>query len=93
MSNSHKTSRWRFKTAKLRFAELFRRACLEGPQWVTRNSEEVVIVSASEFEQLTRGVKRQNSLVDFFAESPLAGAGVNLERTPDYGRVEDLEIE
>jgi hypothetical protein len=31
-------------------------------------------------------LKKSQSLTDFFAQSPLAKAKVNLERLPDYGR-------
>jgi hypothetical protein len=30
--------------------------------------------------------KRKKSLVQFFAQSPLAGLTIDLERQPDYGR-------
>ena len=33
---------------------------------------------------------KPKSLVQFFAESPLVGSGINLEREPDYGREVDL---
>ncbi len=34
--------------------------------------------------------KQPRSLVQFFAESPLAKAPIDLERKPDYGRIVDL---
>jgi len=44
---------WQLQTAKAQFSELFRRARSEGPQWVTRqNKEAVVVVPAEEFERL-----------------------------------------
>jgi len=39
---------------------------------------------------LKRRRTQPNSLVQFFADSPLAGSGINLERQPDYGRPVDL---
>jgi antitoxin Phd len=78
---------WQLQTAKARFSEVFRRARAEGPQWVTRqNKEAVVILPAEEFARLARRASQPASLVRFFAESPLVGAGLDLTRRPDYGR-------
>lgn len=77
---------WQLQTAKARFSELFRRARSEGPQYVTRQGKEaVVVLPAEEFERLKRR-PRKTSLVQFFAESPLVGSGIDLERKPDFGR-------
>ena len=82
---------WQLQTAKARFSEVFRRARSEGPQWVTRQGKEaVVILPAEEFERLRGRTKQPRSLVKFFAESPLAKLGINFERTPDYGRAVEL---
>ena len=44
--------RWQLQTAKSRFSEVFHRARAEGPQYVTRQGKEaVVIVRAEEFER------------------------------------------
>jgi antitoxin Phd len=83
--------RWQLQAAKARFSEVFRRARSEGPQWITRQGKEaVVMVPAEEFERLVERAKQPRSLVKFFAESPLARVGIDLERTPDYGRTVDL---
>jgi antitoxin Phd len=88
VSRSHP---WQLQTAKARFSEVFRRARTEGPQWVTRQGKEaVVILPAEEFERLTEYNKGPKSLVAFFAESPLAKVNVDLERTRDFGRPVDL---
>ena len=82
---------WQLQTAKAQFSEVFRRARAEGPQWVTRqNKEAVVILPAEEFERLARRARQPASLVRFFAESPLAGVPLDLTRKPDYGR--DIEL-
>ena len=82
---------WQLQTAKARFSEVFRKARSEGPQWITRQGKEaVVVLPAEEFEKLKRRRKQPKSLVQFFAESPLAGSGIDLERKPDYGRPIDL---
>jgi antitoxin Phd len=79
-------NRWQAQNAKAHFSELFRRARSEGPQYVTRQGKEtVVVIAAEEFERLKRR-NRKTSLVQFFAESPLVGSGIDLERNPVFGR-------
>ena len=78
---------WQLQTAKARFSELFRRARTDGPQVVTRQGkEQVVVMPAEQFEQLTRRARQPKSLVKFFAESPLAGVDLDLTREKDSGR-------
>lgn len=82
---------WQLQTAKAQFSEVFRRARSEGPQWVTRQDREaVVIVQAEEFERLSRRSRQPDSLVEFFAKSPMAGVELDLTRPLDYGRDVDL---
>ena len=82
---------WQLQTAKAKFSELFRRARAEGPQYVTRQGKEaVVILPAEEFHRLTSRQRQPVSLVKFFAESPLRGVELDLRRKPDYGRKVDL---
>ncbi len=83
--------RWQLQTAKAKFSELFRRARFEGPQWVTRQDKEaVVVLPAEEFERLRARSRQPQSLVQFFAESPLAKVKIDLERKRDYGRTVEL---
>jgi antitoxin Phd len=83
--------RWQLQTAKARFSELFRRARSEGPQWVTRQDKEaVVVLPAEEFERLQARSRQPRNLVEFFAESPLAKIKIGLERSSDYGRTVKL---
>jgi prevent-host-death family protein len=78
---------WQLQTAKARFSELFRRARTEGPQIVTRQGKEQVVVLATEqFAQLKKRARQPRSLVQFFAESPLAGLKLDFERAKDTGR-------
>jgi prevent-host-death family protein len=82
---------WQLQTAKAKFSELFRRARTDGPQWVTRHeTESVVVVRAEQFEQLTGRSRQPHSLVQFFAESPLAEVELDLGRPRDFGRDVDL---
>jgi antitoxin Phd len=78
---------WQLQDAKARFSELFRRAQSEGPQYVTRQGRDtVVVVTAEEFKRLTTRSRQPHDLVRFFAESPLAGLDLDLERPRDLGR-------
>jgi prevent-host-death family protein len=88
MKNAYPSKkRWQLQTAKARFSELFRRAHSEGPQWVTRQDKEaVVVLPAEEYERLQARSTQPHSLVQFFAQSPLAKVKLRLERKPDYGR-------
>ena len=78
---------WQLQTAKARFSELFRRARTEGPQVVTRQGkEQVVVLPAEQFAQLIKRGRQPKSLVRFFAESPLASVTLDLSRDVDSGR-------
>ena len=82
---------WQLQTAKAQFSEVFRLAHAQGPQWVTRQGKEaVVIIPAEEFERLIARKRQPQSLSQFFAQSPLAKANLDLERVPDYGRAVQL---
>jgi prevent-host-death family protein len=82
--------RWQLQAAKAQFSEVFRRARSEGPQWVTRQDREaVVIVQAEEFERLSRA-RQPESLVEFFRKSPLAEVDLRFDRKSDYGM--DIEL-
>ena len=78
---------WQLQTAKARFSQLFRRARTEGPQVVTRQGkEQVVVLPAEQFASLTKRVRQPKSLVEFFTESPLTHIKLDLTRDVDSGR-------
>jgi antitoxin Phd len=82
---------WQVQTAKARFSEVFRLARTAGPQRITKQGKEgVVMISYEQFEELTVKVRQPKSIVQFFRESPLVGAELNLERDKDTGR--DIEF-
>jgi antitoxin Phd len=90
-ASSIPATRWQLQTAKARFSELFRRTRTEGPQWITKQDKEaVVMIPAEDFEALTARAKQPKSFVQFMRESPLMGSGISLERQEDYGRKVDL---
>jgi len=82
---------WQVQTAKARFSELLRRARAEGPQIVTKQGiDDVVVLPVEHYRKLTKRSQRTTSLAQFFAQSPLAGVNLNLERDRDHGR--DIEL-
>lgn len=82
---------WQVQTAKARFSELFRRARTEGPQLITRQGKEGVIMIADEqYERLIRKSRQPKSLLQFFRQSPLVGLELSFERDRDEGR--DIEL-
>ena len=79
------------QTAKTRFSEVFRRARTEGPQLITRQGKEaVVMISDVQYEQLVGRSHQPKNLVQFFRESPLVGIDLNLDREKDDAR--EIEI-
>ncbi len=82
---------WQVQTAKARFSELFQRARTEGPQRITRQGKEgVVMLSDEQYALLTAKTRRPKSLVQFFRDSPLVGVKLDLSRDKDTGRDIDL---
>ena len=82
---------WQIQTAKARFSEVFRRTRSEGPQLITRQGKEgVVMISDEQYEQLVGRSHQPKSIVQFFRESPLVGVELDLERDKDEGR--DIEL-
>ena len=70
---------------------MFRLALTEGPQRITRQGKEgVVMISDDEYNRLVGKSHQPKSLVQFFRESPLMGLELDLERDKDTGR--DIEL-
>ena len=79
------------QTAKARFSEVFRLARTEGPQLITRQGKDgVVMMPVEQFDRLAIRSRQPKSLVQFFRESPLVGVELDLERDKDTGRDIDL---
>jgi antitoxin Phd len=82
---------WQVQTAKARFSEVFRRARTEGPQRITRQGKEgVVMVAEEQYDRLVGKSHQPKNLVQFFRQSPLVGVELDLERDRDPGRDVDL---
>ncbi|WP_166352353.1 type II toxin-antitoxin system prevent-host-death family antitoxin [Phytoactinopolyspora limicola] len=89
MSGSDADRVWTVAEAKSRFSELVHRASRDGPQVVTRRGEEVVVVVAT--DEWHRKSTRKGSLAEFFANSPMAGLDVDVERIEIDMREADLD--
>src|SRR5882724_4197279 len=82
---------WQLQTAKAKFSEVFRLARSEGPQRITRQGKEgVVMISDEQYDRLVVESRQPKSIVQFFRESPLVGVNLDLERDKDKGR--DIEL-
>jgi len=82
---------WQVQTAKARFSEVFRLARTEGPQRITRQGKEgVVMISDEQYDRLVVKSHQPKSIVQFFRQSPLVGVELDLERDKDAGR--DIEL-
>ena len=82
---------WQLQAAKARFSEVFRLARTEGPQLITRQGKDgVVMMPVEQFDQLVIRARQPKSIVQFFRESPLVGLELDLERDKDTGR--DIEL-
>jgi antitoxin Phd len=82
---------WQVQTAKAKFSEVFRLARTEGPQHITRQGKEgVVMISDEQYDQLVAKSRQPKSIVQFFRESPLVGVELDFERDKDTGR--DIEL-
>lgn len=87
----HASEPWQVQSAKARFSEVFRKARTEGPQRITRQGKEGVVMVAEEYYERLVGKSHQpKSLIEFFRHSPLVGVDLDLERDRDPGRDIDL---
>lgn len=78
------TGIWTVKEAKAKFSEVVDKARPDGPQTVTKNGKNaVVIVSAEEWSRKTR---RAGNLAEFFGASPLKESGLTVPRVQDTPR-------
>lgn len=82
---------WQLQTAKARFSEVFRRARTEGPQLITRQGKDgVVMMPVEQFDRMVARARQPKSLVQFFRQSPFVGLDMKLERSKDTGRKVEL---
>ena len=80
---------WQLQEAKNKFSEVVEEALRHGPQVITRRGVETAIVlSYAEYRKLALNQKK---LSDFFRESPLAEADLDLTRDTS-GRRTDVVL-
>lgn len=81
-------ARWKLQDAKNQLSEVVEKACVDGPQTITRHGvPTAVVLSVTEYQRLTRG---DSSLVEFLKESPLAEVELDLRRVRDVPRQVEL---
>jgi prevent-host-death family protein len=69
---------WAVAKAKANLGAVIDSALSDGPQTITRNGRNVVVVvSAEEWE---RKARRKGNLAEFFASSPLRGSRIQVKR-------------
>ncbi len=68
------THSWTVAEAKAKFSEVLDRAESEGPQRITRHGRTTAMVVAA--KEWKRKANRKGNLAEFFAGSPLRGAGI-----------------
>lgn len=89
--NLKNSDAWQIQSAKARFSEVFRRARTEGPQRITKQGKEGVVMLAEEQYNTLVGKSHQpKSLVEFFRQSPLVGLELEFERDRSPDR--DVEL-
>jgi antitoxin Phd len=80
---------WQLQDAKNRLSEVVNEALNHGPQVITkRGVETAVILSYADYRRLQLG---QAKLSEFFRESPLVDADLNLDRDPSPLRA-DIDL-
>jgi prevent-host-death family protein len=77
---------WNLAEAKNKLSEVVNRALTEGPQTITRRKDAVVVISATEYEEL---VGKRQSFKDFLMSGP-SFEGLDLRR--DKSSMRDVEL-
>lgn len=75
---------WQLQEAKNKFSSLVESAQHDGPQVVTRNGKEVVVIlSVDDYHKLT---KPKKNLAKFIRKSPLSGVDIDISRDETAAR-------
>ena len=80
-------SKWKLADAKKRVCELVNRALAEGPQWVERRADAVVVLDRREYEKLTG---KRASFKDFLTAPGASLKGVDIAR--DRSLMRDVKL-
>lgn len=79
---------WSLQDAKNKFSEVVDRAITEGPQKVLRHGRATAVVVSTADWEAVQG--RRQTLAEFFLQSPLFGAGLDLTRDKSPARPVEL---
>jgi prevent-host-death family protein len=75
---------WQLQEAKNKLGQVVKEARKSGPQIITvRGKESAVVMSIEDYRRIAR---KEQSLAEFFARSPLRGTDREIERLPDFER-------
>ncbi|HHV62527.1 MAG TPA: type II toxin-antitoxin system Phd/YefM family antitoxin [Firmicutes bacterium] len=78
---------WQTQTAKNRLSEVIDKALKGSPQLITRHGKPAVyVISANEYERLTREKGPKRSLKEILLSSPHKDLEVPIQRQKDPGR-------
>ncbi len=75
---------WQLAEAKNKFSEVFTRTIEEGPQFVTRRNQEIVLITREEYDRLT-GEKPNKTFLEHLRSMP-KGDDLDLTRDRSYPR-------
>jgi prevent-host-death family protein len=76
---------WQLQDAKRKFSQLVNHAIKDGPQIVTRQGQEVVVILSMDDYQ--RMIQPKPSLLALLLDSPLVGSGLEINHDQnDFGR-------
>jgi len=88
INRSYHNREWQLQEAKNRLSQVVDQALHDGPQTITlRGKPSAVVVSFEEYRKLTMP---RTGLSQFFRQSPLCGAELDLSRSADLSREVDL---
>lgn len=83
------SNRWNLQEAKRRLSEVVRRAREDGPQVISVDGRDaVVVLELDEYQRLRK--QKAVSVVELFAASPLAQERLDITRSDNTGRLVDL---
>ena len=79
---------WTVAHAKAKLSEVIENARVRGPQTITKNGRRSAVVVST--EEWARRARRDGSLAQFFATSPLPKSGLEVDRANERFRQVDL---
>ena len=74
---------WQLQDVVRRLQELIEAALRNGPQTIDCGNDAVVVLSVKDYEAITNG---SEGLVEFFQNSPLKGADLDLSRSASQAK-------